>query len=54
MSKEWDLLHITTMPTIALRGLTVFPNVMIHFDDRLIPAKDMDTSKDPIRNYTEN
>ena len=32
MSKEWDLLHTTTMPTIALRGLTVFPNVMIHFE----------------------
>lgn len=32
MSKEWDLLHTATMPTIALRGLTVFPNVMIHFE----------------------
>ena len=32
MSKEWDLLHTSTMPTIALRGLTVFPNVMIHFE----------------------
>ncbi|WP_251316965.1 endopeptidase La [Flintibacter muris] len=32
MSKEWDILHTTTMPTIALRGLTVFPNVLIHFE----------------------
>ena len=32
MSKEWDILHTTTMPAIALRGLTVFPNVMIHFE----------------------
>ena len=32
MSKEWDLLHTSTMPTIALRGLTIFPNVMIHFE----------------------
>ena len=32
MSKEWDLLNVSTMPTIALRGLTVFPNVMIHFE----------------------
>ena len=32
MSKEWDILHTTTMPVIALRGLTVFPNVLIHFE----------------------
>ena len=32
MSKEWDLIHTSTMPAIALRGLTVFPNVMIHFE----------------------
>ncbi|OUQ80587.1 endopeptidase La [Flavonifractor sp. An100] len=32
MSKEWDLLHTSTMPVIALRGLTVFPNVLIHFE----------------------
>ena len=32
MSKEWDILHTATMPTIALRGLTVFPNVLIHFE----------------------
>lgn len=32
MSKELDLLDVTTMPTIALRGLTIFPNVMIHFE----------------------
>ena len=30
MSKEWDI--STTMPAIALRGLTVFPNVLIHFE----------------------
>ena len=40
------------MPTLQKRLKDA--NVMIHFDDRLIPAKDMDTSKDPIRNYTEN
>ena len=32
MSKEWDILNTTTMPAIALRGLTVFPNVLIHFE----------------------
>ncbi len=32
MSKEWEVLHTTTMPVIALRGLTVFPNVLIHFE----------------------
>ena len=32
MSKEWDLMDVSTMPTIALRGLTIFPNVMIHFE----------------------
>ena len=32
MSKEWNLADVSTMPTIALRGLTVFPNVMIHFE----------------------
>ena len=32
MSKEYDILHTTTMPAIALRGLTVFPNVLIHFE----------------------
>ena len=32
MSKEWDILHTSTMPVIALRGLTVFPNVLIHFE----------------------
>lgn len=32
MSKEWDILHTATMPVIALRGLTVFPNVLIHFE----------------------
>ena len=24
--------HIVTLPAVALRGLTVFPNTMIHFD----------------------
>lgn len=32
MNKEWDILDTTTMPVIALRGLTVFPNVLIHFE----------------------
>ena len=32
MSKEWNLTGVSTMPAIALRGLTVFPNVMIHFE----------------------
>jgi len=32
MSKEWDLTQAVTMPTIALRGLTVFPSVLIHFE----------------------
>ena len=32
MSKEFDLLDTATMPAIALRGLTVFPNVLIHFE----------------------
>jgi len=32
MSQEWDLSNITTMPVIALRGLTIFPSVLIHFE----------------------
>lgn len=32
MSNEYDILHTSTMPVIALRGLTVFPNVLIHFE----------------------
>jgi len=32
VSKEWNLTDVSTMPAIALRGLTVFPNVMIHFE----------------------
>ncbi len=32
MPKEYDILHTATMPVIALRGLTVFPNVLIHFE----------------------
>ena len=45
MSKEWDVLHTTTMPVIALRGLTVFPNVMIHFEvSRDISIKALETA----------
>lgn len=32
MSQELDMLHTSTMPIIALRGLTVFPSVLIHFE----------------------
>ena len=32
MKKEFDLHDVSAMPVIALRGLTVFPNVMIHFE----------------------
>ena len=32
MSKQLDIMRVSTMPTIALRGLTIFPNVMIHFE----------------------
>ena len=32
MAKEYDSLNTSTMPVIALRGLTVFPNVLIHFE----------------------
>ena len=32
MSKEWEIPNCCTIPVIALRGLTVFPNVLIHFD----------------------
>lgn len=32
MSKEYEILNTSTMPVIALRGLTVFPNVLIHFE----------------------
>jgi len=32
MSKEWEIPNCNTIPVIALRGLTVFPNVLIHFD----------------------
>ena len=32
VSKEYDILHTSTMPVIALRGLTVFPSVLIHFE----------------------
>ena len=32
MPKEYDILHTATMPVIALRGLTVFPNVLSRFE----------------------
>ena len=32
MSKEKALFHAEAIPTIALRGLTVFPSVLIHFE----------------------
>ena len=33
MKKEWTMEETaSTMPVIALRGLTVFPNVLIHFE----------------------
>ena len=32
MKKEWTMEDASVMPVIALRGLTVFPNVLIHFD----------------------
>jgi len=32
MDKEWELEHTANMPVIALRGLTVFPDVLIHFE----------------------
>ena len=32
MSKEWELADCANIPVIALRGLTIFPNVLIHFD----------------------
>jgi len=32
MPKQWDIRGTATMPVIALRGLTVFPNVLIHFE----------------------
>ena len=32
MKKEWTMESASVMPVIALRGLTVFPNVLIHFD----------------------
>ncbi len=32
MKKEWTPGEVDTIPVIALRGMTVFPNVLIHFD----------------------
>ena len=32
MKKEWTMEDASVMPVIALRGLTVFPYVLIHFD----------------------
>jgi ATP-dependent Lon protease len=34
MEKDWTTQQVETMPVIALRGLTIFPNVLIHFDGR--------------------
>ncbi len=40
-----DILHTSTMPVIALRGLTIFPNVLIHFDvARDISIKSLETA----------
>ena len=40
-----DILHTNTMPVIALRGLTIFPNVLIHFDvARDISIKSLETA----------
>ena len=32
MEKDWTTQQVETMPVIALRGLTIFPNALIHFD----------------------
>lgn len=32
MKKDWTKEELETMPVIALRGLTIFPHVLIHFD----------------------
>ena len=40
MAVEWTQDGVSVIPAIALRGLTVFPSVMIHFDvSREISAK---------------
>ena len=40
MATEWSQEAISTIPVIALRGLTIFPSVLIHFDvAREISAK---------------
>ena len=44
-NQEWEVLHTSTMPVIALRGLTVFPNVLIHFEvARDISIKALETA----------
>ena len=44
-NQEWEVLHTSTMPVIALRGLTVFPNVLIHFEvSRDISIKALETA----------
>ena len=48
MSKEFDLLDTATMPAIALRGLTVFPNVLIHFEvAREASVRALETARSP-------
>ena len=43
MATEWSQEAISTSPAIALRGLTIFPSVLIHFDvAREISAKAME------------
>ena len=43
MAVEWTQDGVSVIPAIALRGLTVFPSVMIHFDvSREISAKALD------------
>ena len=45
MSKEFDILNTSSMPVIALRGLTVFPNVLIHFEvSRAASAKALEAA----------
>ena len=52
MKKEWTMEETVKMPVIALRGLTVFPNVLIHFDvSREISIKALEeamASGDPV------
>ncbi|MBR4099123.1 MAG: endopeptidase La [Clostridium sp.] len=38
MPREWNPERMETLPAIALRGITVFPNVLIHFDVARAPS----------------